>query len=67
LRVSAGGLRAVSEQTSTAERVTVRTTLTKAGVASLHKHHRGVKVKLTASFKPVHGSSSAIGTTVKFG
>ncbi len=65
LSLAGNGVKAVSQQTSTAERVTLRTVLTKAA-ASRREHRHGVKVKLTASFKPVDGSSSDGTTTVAF-
>jgi hypothetical protein len=67
LTVAGSGARTVSEQASAAERVTVRTTLTKAGVASRRKHPRDFKVKLKASFKPIDGTSSSATSTATFG
>lgn len=67
LTVAGSGARTVSEQTSTAERVTVRTTLTKAGVASWRKHPRDFKLELKASFKPIDGASSSATSSVAFG
>jgi hypothetical protein len=67
LTVAGNGARSVSKQTSTAERVTVRTTLTKAGVASRRRHPRDFKVKLKASFKPIDGASSSATSSVTFG
>jgi hypothetical protein len=65
--VKGKSLRSVSEQTDKAERVTLRTVLTKAGVASLRKHDHRLKVKLDVSFERVSGASSAATTTVAFG
>jgi hypothetical protein len=67
LTVAGKGVRSVSEQTSKAERVTVRTALTKAGVASWRKHPRDFKVKLEASFKPIDGASASATSGVTFG
>jgi hypothetical protein len=67
LTLTGHGVRSVSKQTSTAEQVTLRTVLTTAAVASEHAHRHGIKVKLTAAFKPVDGSSSASATTAVFG
>lgn len=69
-RVSLAGsaIKPVSATASTAERLTLRTTLSKAHVTALRKHrHRSVNVKLKASFKPVGGSSSSATTTLRFG
>ena len=65
LAVTGKGLKSHSEQADRAERVTLRTVLTKAGLASLRRHRR-VKVELDVSFKPVSGASSAAKTTVTF-
>lgn len=67
LAVSGGGVRTVSKQADKAERLTLRVVLTKARVASLHKHHHDVKIKLEASFKEVDGARSSTTTTVLFG
>jgi hypothetical protein len=67
LTLAGHGVRSVSRQTSTAELVTLRTVLTRAAAASLRTHRRGIKVRLTASFKPIDGSSSASATTVVLG
>lgn len=67
LTVSGGGVKKVIEQTAKSERVTVKTTLTKAGVASRRRHRSGVSVKLTVTFKPVSGAASAASTTAHFG
>jgi hypothetical protein len=66
LTLAGKGVRSVSKQTSTAERVTLRTVLTKAGVAS-RKRRRDLKVELNASFKAISGSSAASTATVVFG
>ncbi len=67
LTVSGGGVKKVTEQTARSERVTVKSTLTKAGIASRRRHHSGVSVKLTVTFKPVSGAASAASTTAHFG
>jgi hypothetical protein len=67
LTVAGKDARSVSEQTSTAERVTLRVALTKAGVASARRHPRDFKVKLEASFKPIDGTSSSATSSVTFG
>ena len=67
LTVSGDGVKKVTEQTAKSERVTVRTALTKAGVASRHRHHSGMSVKLNVTFKPVSGAASAASTTAHFG
>ena len=67
LTVSGGGVKKVTEQTAKSERVTVRIALTKAGIASRHRHHSGMSVKLNVTFKPVSGAASAASTSAHFG
>ncbi len=67
LTLRGSGVRAVSEQADRAERVTLRTVLTKAGVASLRKHRHRLKLRLELSFKEVAGPSASTTTTVGFG
>jgi hypothetical protein len=65
LTVSGNGFKKVTQQTAKAERVTVHTTLTKARASSLRKHHnRRTSIKLTSTFVPVSGHSSAASATV---
>jgi hypothetical protein len=61
------GVRSASVHAAKAERLTLRVSLSKAVVASLHKsrHHR-LAVKLTASFKPAAGSGSSATVAVTF-
>jgi hypothetical protein len=66
LTLNGKGVRTASEQTDQAERVTLRTVLTKATVASQHKHHH-IKIKLKASFTETGGPSSSAATTVRVG
>jgi hypothetical protein len=66
LTVSGSGVKRVSTQADKAERVTLRVALTKARAASVHQHRRGLKVKLTTSFKAVNGTGSSTTTTVLF-
>jgi hypothetical protein len=66
LTVSGKGFKKVATQAAKAERLTVHTTLTKARAASLRKHHRRrTSIKLTSTFAPVSGHSSAASATVK--
>ena len=67
LTLSGSGVRKVTQQTAKSERVTVKTTLTKAGIASRRHHHRGMSVKLNVTFKPVTGAASAASTSAHFG
>jgi hypothetical protein len=60
------GVRLVRRQTAKAERVTLRTVLTRAGVASLRRHRHGLRVKLEASFEIAGGSSSSAVLVVNF-
>ncbi len=64
LTVSGAGFKKVTQQTAKAERVTVHTTLTRSRAASLRKHHRKQKIKLTSSFAPVSGHASSAAITV---
>lgn len=64
LALTGRGVRSVSKQAEEAERVTLRTALTKARAGSLRGHRRDVKVKLEASFREVGGASASATTTV---
>jgi hypothetical protein len=65
LTVSGNGFKKVTMQAAKAERLTVHTTLTKARAASLRKRHgRKTSIKLTSTFVPVSGHSSAASATV---
>ncbi len=65
LTVSGNGFKKVTQQAAKAERVTVHTTLTKARASSLRKHHNHrTSIKLTSTFVPVSGHSSAASATV---
>ena len=65
--VSGRGLRSQRKQASRAERVTVRASLTKAGVATLRGHSHRLRMTIRASFAAVGGPSSSASTTVAFG
>jgi hypothetical protein len=66
LTVSGNGFKKVTTQAAKAERLTVHTTLTKARASSLRKRHgRKTSIKLTGTFVPVSGHSSAASATVK--
>jgi hypothetical protein len=67
LTLSGHGVKSVSQQADAGERITIKTSLTKAGVASRRRHRHGIAVQLKVSFKPVSGASSAANTTVRFG
>jgi hypothetical protein len=67
LTVSGGGVKSVSKQSEEAERVTLRTVLTKAGAASLRRHGHRLKLKLKASFEEVAGTRASATTTVAIG
>jgi hypothetical protein len=60
------GVRSASKQAARAERLTLRVSLLRAASASL-RHHRRLVVRLSASFHPTSGSSSAVKVTVIFG
>jgi hypothetical protein len=65
--IAGSGVRSLRSQASRAERITLRTSLSQAGVASLRRHARRLKVELKATFKPVDGAASSADTTVAFG
>jgi hypothetical protein len=65
LALDGTGVALVRRETAKAERVTLRTVLTKAGVTSLRRHHR-LRVKLAVSFKITGGPSSSSLLTVTF-
>ncbi len=63
------GLKTVQKSAPKAERVTLTTTLTRASAAALKKHkrhHRAMKVQLTASFAPTGAASSSASATLSF-
>jgi len=66
LGLSGKGVKKVSRQTAKSERVTIKTSLTKAGTAS-RRRHRHLAVKLSVTFKPVSGAASAASATAHFG
>jgi hypothetical protein len=65
--VAGGDVKTASKQAEKAERVTLRTVLTKAGVASLRKHGHRLKLELRASFEDVAGAGASATTTVSVG
>ncbi len=67
LALSGRGLRSQHAQASRAERMKLRTSLTRAGVASLRGHGRHVRTTLRLSFAPVNGRSSSTSAAVVFG
>jgi hypothetical protein len=66
LALGGRGVKPVTREAGKAERITLRTTLTKAGKASLRGHRGGLRVKLKASFKIAGGASSSATVTVAF-
>ncbi len=61
------GVRSAGAHAAKAQRLTLRVSLSKASVASLHKGRRHqLTVKLRASFKPVSGAGSSATVTVTF-
>jgi hypothetical protein len=64
--LSAGHVKTTSREADASERLTLKTTLTNAGTASLRKHRDRLKVTLKASFKPTSGSSSSATVKVTF-
>jgi hypothetical protein len=69
LALAGRGLRSQHAQAARAERMTLRTSLTRAGVASLRGRGRGrhARMQVRLSFAPVSGRSSSASTAVVFG
>jgi hypothetical protein len=65
LVVSGPGLKQTRRMLRHAGNITVGVVLTRAGLSSLHSHHR-LTATLKASFMPSSGSSSALSTTLAF-
>ena len=65
--LSGNALKKVTQQTAKSERVTVKSTLTEAGIASRRHHHKGMSVKLDVTFRPLTGAASAAGLSAHFG
>jgi hypothetical protein len=66
LTVTGRGIHRISRETAKGERVTLHPALTRAGSASLRKHHRRLKVPVKVSFKPVSGSSSSFSVPLTY-
>ncbi len=66
LALSGRGVKSVSRKPAKAERLTLRTTLTRARVTSLRRHPHKLRVKLEASFAIAGGSGSSAQLTVSF-
>ncbi len=66
LTVTGRGVHKITRETAKAERVTIHPALTRAGSASLRKHHRRLKVPLKVSFKPVSGSTSSFSVPLTY-
>lgn len=66
LSLSGNGLPSLHRQTARAEQVTLTASLTRAGVASLRRHHRRMKITLKVSFRPASGASSKATLSVLF-
>ncbi len=64
--ISGKGVRGASKQAATAERLTLRVSLTRATAASLRHHRRRLAVRLTAAFHSSSGGSSSTTVTVVF-
>jgi hypothetical protein len=66
LSVGGKGLRTISRETAKAERVTLHPGLTRAGISSLRRHHRKLKVPIKVSFKQAGGPSSSASVPLVF-
>ncbi len=67
LSLSGHGVKSTSKQTAKSERVTITTSLTKAGTASKRRHRNGIAVALKVTFRPVSGAASTASATARFG
>ena len=56
----------VSRTVGRAEHVTIKVKLTRAGVASLKRHKKRLRVTLKAVFTPKSGSASSAVTSTRF-
>lgn len=66
LALGGKGVRTVHQESAKAERVTLKAVLTKAGSASLRKHHHHLEVTIKVGFKQTGGPSSAATVAVAF-
>jgi hypothetical protein len=66
IALGGAGVRSLRHEAAKAGRITLRTTLTRAGTASLRKLHNHLKVTVKASFKQTGGPSSSAKTTIVF-
>jgi hypothetical protein len=66
LSVGGKGLRTITRETAKTERVTLHSGLTRAGISSLRKHHRKLKVPIKVSFKQTGGPSSSASVPLVF-
>ena len=68
LTLSGRGVKRVSEQTATSERVTLKTALTRAVDASRRRHHHThITIELKVVVTPVGSASSVVHTAARFG
>jgi hypothetical protein len=66
LETSGGDMRSMTLRVSKAERLTVRVSLSRAGVASLHRRRGHLKVSLHASFRATSDARSAASAVLAF-
>jgi len=66
LTISGSGLKQAARTLKQAGNATVEVSLTRTALASMHKHHGKLTIKLEAFFTPSDGSGSAGFTTVTF-
>ena len=66
--ITLGGahLTKVTRKATKAGRLTLKVKLTRAGLASLHRHRGLLRVKLTVHFKPKSGANSSATASVRF-
>lgn len=66
IALGGAGVRSLRREAAKAERVTLLTTLTRPGAASLRRLHNHLKVTVKASFKQAGGPSSSAKATIVF-
>ena len=66
LTLNGHGVTSNTRTVAHATRVSLKVRLSKAGIASLHRRHGRLKIRLDVSFKPTSGARSSTTTTLSF-
>jgi hypothetical protein len=66
LKLSGRGVRSTSAHLRRGGRVSFTAAISQARMAALQRGHRHLKVRLTATFKPLSGASSRVSATIPF-